>query len=80
MIQRITCKICLGIIVLASFIAATPKHVFGIKLAKFSGWSVQTEKIILQLIAHFEADADADENYFRIKYSVADADTTVLCS
>ena len=29
---------------------------------------------------HFVADADADKNYFGIKFLLADAETAVLCS
>ena len=36
--------------------------------------------MIFELIMHFIADTDTDENYFEFDFFVADADTAVLCS
>ena len=45
-----------------------------------SKWHYRQRKIIFELIMHFIADTDTDENDFGIIIFVADADTAVLCS
>ena len=42
--------------------------------------ALQTEKNYFELIMHFVADTDTDENYFGIQFFVADTDAAVLCS
>ena len=44
-----------------------------------SKWHYRQRKNILEIIVHFVADTDTDEDYFGMNFSVADADTVVLC-
>ena len=45
-----------------------------------SKWHDRQRKTTSELILHFITDTDTDENYFGIKFCVADTDTVVFCS